>query len=1260
MSVGVGLIGLAYLALMLILPKGVPVAALIPGLVIGGLSAFTAMGLVLIYRSTRIINFAQANMGGVVATLVVLLVTVAHWNYLLALLGGVIAALFLGAGVERGLLGPLSKAPRLIATVATIGVAQLLAAATIFLPRLMHARARLGGAVPFHSPWAVQAHIGSLLLTSDHFQAMLAIPAVLIGLVWYFNKTDSGIGARGAADSVERAQLLGIPVRRLSLTTWMVASLLSSLGAVLLAGVQGFQVSTLGGPETLVMPMAAAVIAGLDSLTVAFVASLGIGVLQQAIFWSYPQSSVVDLIMFLLIVVALMFHRKPATRTGGDELGGFIALPRPLSRTVAALPEIRAGKLAGVLALLLLSTVPALRFNNSQLTFFSFAAIYMIVAASLVILAGWAGQVSLGQFGFVGIGAGVSGWLLTSYHASLLVCLTASMLVGVVAALVIGIPALRIRGIYLAAVTLAFALPASTFFLSSLHFPSLAPTRVIPPVLFGRFDLSRPRAFYYLCIVVVFVAFGLARNFRNSRLGRAAIAVRDNERLAAAVGASAIRIRLAAFAVSGALAGLAGSLYVVASRGIPFNGFAPQLSLQAFTMVVVGGMGSLWGAVLGALYVYIAQYFLGATSQLLVTGGGIIAVLSLAPGGLADLGYRLRDVGIRLLLRRRKLSTNLLYGRVDDDQAPLVLGWRRGASIRFSRFAVAVGNRVGIRRKKADPAAVIDGGAVALCCEQLEAGYGHLQILFGVNAEIDEREIFALLGTNGAGKSTILRVVAGLLPARRGRVIFRGTDITRLSPAERVGRGLVLVPGGRGVFGSLSVKDNLRLAAWLARRRGDKNFIDETTKQIFALFPVLEERLNQRASLLSGGEQQMLTIAQSLLCKPQLLMIDELSLGLAPAVVGALVDVVRKLNATGITVVLVEQSVNIAASIAPRALFLEKGQVRFSGPTSDLASNGQLVRSVFLADAKIGRTTAAKVHRREGAKGDAASPEVVMATQGLRKAYGGVTAIDGVDLELRRGEILGVIGANGAGKTTLFDVISGFVRADAGRLLLNGRDITRESAAARGALGLGRTFQDLRLIPSLTVAEAIAVALERHIDVREPVASTLGVGASLRSEMRVKERVDGLVEEFRLERFANSFISELSTGTRRVVELACASAHEPDVLILDEPSSGLAQSEAEAMIPLLREIKDRTGATIAIIEHDIPMIRELSDEIVCMHVGQIIARGTAETVLSDPRVIASYLGVDELALQRSGSSRPERSVARRRAEKAPEVPVVRR
>ncbi len=267
MSVGVGLIGLAYLALMLILPKGVPVAALIPGLV---------------------------NMGGVVATLVVLLVTVAHWNYLLALLGGVIAALFLGAGVERGLLGPLSKAPRLIATVATIGVAQLLAAATIFLPRLMHARARLGGAVPFHSPWAVQAHIGSLLLTSDHFQAMLAIPAVLIGLVWYFNKTDSGIGARGAADSVERAQLLGIPVRRLSLTTWMVASLLSSLGAVLLAGVQGFQVSTLGGPETLVMPMAAAVIAGLDSLTVAFVASLGIGVLQQAIFWSYPQSSVVS------------------------------------------------------------------------------------------------------------------------------------------------------------------------------------------------------------------------------------------------------------------------------------------------------------------------------------------------------------------------------------------------------------------------------------------------------------------------------------------------------------------------------------------------------------------------------------------------------------------------------------------------------------------------------------------------------------------------------------------------------------------------------------------------------------------------------------------------------------------------------------------------------------------------------------------------------------------------------------------------------
>jgi ABC-type branched-subunit amino acid transport system ATPase component/branched-subunit amino acid ABC-type transport system permease component len=1216
------------------LPRGFAIEAVIPGLIFGGLSALTAMGLVLIYRSTRIINFAQANMGGIAAALVVLLVEVARWNFWLACLTGLVGALVLGAWIEKAFIRRFVTAPRLILTVVTIGIAQLLAASTLLIQNAFGASERVGSIVPFHAPISASLHVGSFELSGGSILALGVVPFVLLGLVLFLSRTDAGIGARGTADSMERAQLLGIPVQRLGMLMWVIASVMSALGAILTASAQGFQSTLLPGPQTLVVPLAAAVVARFDSLPVAFGSSLAIGVLQQAIFWSYPQSSVVDLVIFAIILVALLLRRRAATRVDGEDLGGFVALsePRPLPAQILKLPEVRGARVGGLAAGMFAIAVVPLWLDGSSLTFFAFVSIFVILAASLVVLAGWGGQVSLGQFAFAGLGAGTTGWLLTTYQASLLVCLAASTLVGVVASLLIGLPALRIRGLYLAAVTLAFAVPASTFFLNSLHFPSFTPDLVTPPVLFGRFDLSSPRPFYYFCLIAALISLGLARNFRRTRIGRAAVGARDNERMVEALSISVTRIRLATFAVSGALAGLAGALYVLAYRGVPFGGFAPVLGLEAFAMVVVGGMGSLWGAVLGALYIYMSQYFLGAAAQLVIAGGGIITVLQFAPGGLAQLSNGVRDAVITKILRRHDLSPNLLFARPDEESAPIVVmdGRVKPARAHLKRRRNSTARRG--RKKVSTPAANAD----LLSCRQLEGGYGHLKILFGVDLEVREGEILALLGTNGAGKSTVLKVIAGVLPAN-GRITFAGADITGLKTAERVRRGLVLVPGGRGVFGSLTVRENLRLAGWLARRDGERAFLDATMEHIFELFPVLRERQSQKASLLSGGEQQMLTLAQALLCRPKLLMIDELSLGLAPVVVGKLLEVLRSLNASGVTVVLVEQSMNIASSAAPRAVFMEKGEVRFSGATAELATSGELVRSVFLGSVVASRRetesstkpVAALVTPAEGSA-------VALQVSNIEKTYGGVRAVAGVDITIQRGEILGVIGANGAGKTTLFDIISGFVRPDAGRIVLHGKDITSSSASQRAALGLGRTFQDLRLIPSMTVSEILALAHERHVDVREPIASVLGLTASLMSEASVKRRVDDLLETFNLGRYANSFISELSTGTRRVVELACACAHEPSVLILDEPSSGLAQREAEAMVDLIVDIKDRTGSAIALIEHDMHVIKSLSDEVVCMHLGGVIARGDADTVLTDDDVVSAYLGFDDTAVQRSG------------------------
>jgi branched-chain amino acid transport system ATP-binding protein len=233
---------------------------------------------------------------------------------------------------------------------------------------------------------------------------------------------------------------------------------------------------------------------------------------------------------------------------------------------------------------------------------------------------------------------------------------------------------------------------------------------------------------------------------------------------------------------------------------------------------------------------------------------------------------------------------------------------------------------------------------------------------------------------------------------------------------------------------------------------------------------------------------------------------------------------------------------------------------------------------------------------------------------------------------------LGIIGSNGAGKTTLFDLISGFVAPDAGRILLDGQEVNRLSAAARADLGLGRLFQDARLFPSLTVTETIATALERQVDVRDPIACLFYLGAVERSERKVAERVDELIETMGLGRYRDAFISELSTGTRRVVELACAMAHQPSVLLLDEPSSGIAQRESEALAEVLLNVRAATGTSMVVIEHDVPLVTSIADRMVCLHLGEVIASGSSTEVLADPRVIASYLGEEVVTIARSGKA----------------------
>jgi ABC-type branched-subunit amino acid transport system ATPase component/MFS family permease len=515
-------------------------------------------------------------------------------------------------------------------------------------------------------------------------------------------------------------------------------------------------------------------------------------------------------------------------------------------------------------------------------------------------------------------------------------------------------------------------------------------------------------------------------------------------------------------------------------------------------------------------------------------------------------------------------------------------------------------------------AAKADGRSTLLLVEGLDVSYGDVQVLAGVGIEAAEGEIVALLGTNGAGKSTLLQAIAGLVPANKGAVILDGRDITYAPAHEVAPRGVALVPGGWATFPSLTVADNLRAAGWPHRR--DRREAAARVDEVLAMFPPLRDVLAEPAANLSGGQQHMLGLAMALLARPRLLLIDELSLGLAPVLVDRLVAAVRDLARGGTTVVVVEQSLDVALTLAERAYFLDKGRVRFEGRTADLQERPDLLRSTFLGQAAAPARAEAPA---EAVEGDGAPALELM---GVSRSFGGIKAVDDVSLCVARGEVVGLIGPNGAGKSTLVDIASGFTPSDRGSIRLHGRDVSHLSANGRARRGLGRSFQAGRLFPGLAVETCLAVALDRWCEVTDPVQHALHLPAAYDEERRVARQVDELVDLLALDAYRQKFVHELSTGTRRVVELGCVMALRPTVVLLDEPASGLAQREVEALAPLLVRLRDRLGASFLVVEHDMPLVTAVSDRLVALDLGRVVAEGTPDDVLRHPEVVASYLG----------------------------------
>ncbi len=1182
-----------------LLPRQVPYGILLYGLVTGSTYSLIAIGLILVYRANRIINFALAEIGVFGAVLFENLIRASGWPWGAALILGVATAGVAGLVLELGLARRFFNSSRLVLSVATIGMAQLLAFGEYAVGQAFSGRPASAG---LRTPLSdLHFRVTGVVFDGNTVLLIAAVPIVAIALGAFLRRTDLGVATRASAENTERASLLGIPVRRLATLAWVLAALLAGLATVLRSPVVGIvSGSTLQGPTLLLRALTVAVLARFEDIRVAIVAGLAVGAIEQGLYYAYGGSTVSDVVFVGIIIAALLLQRRRRERPDDTQATSWEAIDdvRPLAAWQRRLPAVQWGRLAVWTAVAAVAVAVPAVLTPSRVFLASDVLVYAMVAVSLVVVTGWSGHISLGQFGLVAIGAAVAARLSADVHWDFLLALVLGGCAGAVVSMVLGAAAFRIKGFLFAVTSLGFAVAVGSFFLNARFFPYLLPIhRPERPVLFGRFDLNGELAYFYFSLAVLVVLVLAVMVLRRTRTGRVLIAMRDNDRAARSFGIGRITSQLMGFAVSGFVAGVAGGVLAAHDHAVSASAFSPAASIAVFSMAVIGGIGTLLGAILGAVLVRGATLSLTAQWAQLTTGLGLLVVLLVLPGGLGRAVLSARDA----LVRR-------LAGGTGPAPPPA------------------------LETDEPPPSHAPTGGRPVLACRSLDASFGPVQVLFGVDLEVAAGEMLALLGTNGAGKSTLLRTVAGAIPATGGAVMFDGKDITRTAPERTSSMGIVTVPGGRGTFPGLSVAENLRVAGWLHRR--DPDHLTRSLARALELFPVLAERLSQTAGTLSGGEQQMLTLAQALMARPILLMIDELSLGLAPAVVEQLVETLRLVHAGGTTVIVVEQSVNVALTICDRAVFLERGRVRFDGPTAALLERPDLLRAVFLdvptATGDTAGPDGAGGIERAPARAPTAPPVqgVALEGRGLSKSYGGIRAVDNLGLTVHDAEILGLIGPNGAGKTTVFDLLSGFTSPDAGSVLMGGVDITSWSPERRAREGMGRSFQSARLFPALTVRETVAVASDRHLDVRDPLSSVFALPVARDAEGAMWSRVDELLELTGLVAFADSLVSELSTGTRRIVDIACGLAEGPRVLLLDEPATGISLHETERLGPLLRWLRDTTGTALVLVEHELGLISEVADRLVAMEAGSVVASGPPTDVVSDPRVLASYLGTD--------------------------------
>jgi branched-chain amino acid transport system permease protein len=634
------------------------------------LGSLVALGLALVQRANRVINFAQADLGTVPTAFAYGCIT-SSWAlpWLLSFAIGLVAAVILGALVEFLLVRRFFKSSRLVLTVATIGISQLFLVGALLMPRIWGQQ--IIGDKTIEFPWHLEFTVGTQLFHSDEVISVLVVIAVLVGLGLFLRRSEIGIAVRASAERSDRAATLGIPVKRLNTLVWAMTAGMSFIGVFFRASILGLPLNPTLSLSFLLAALTALILGGAECLPAVALSAVALGVLEQGVAWHAPDNPTLIYVVYAAVIFAVLVLRRVGNRrVDVDDTASWRTAddPRPLPPELRRLPELITLRWVGIVAGL--GTLVALGawLGPSEQQKAATVACFCLVTLSIVVLTGWAGQVSLGQMSFAAVGAAAGAVSVATWHWDLSLALVFAGACGALVAVLVGLPALRLKGPYLAVMTLAFALATTGYLLNRNTWGWLPNGRITRPALFATIDLSSEGRMYTVCVVVALLGLVAAQGIRNSRTGRVLRAVRGNERAAEAYGVRVTQAKLTAFAISGFLAGVAGCLLTMISQQYSESPFTADQSVAVFTAAVVGGVGSLAGAVMGAIFAKGGSWFLPAAWQLLPSAVGVLAVLLVLPGGLADGWFKLRDGLARRLAVRHSIEAPSL---IADRAAPV-------------------------------------------------------------------------------------------------------------------------------------------------------------------------------------------------------------------------------------------------------------------------------------------------------------------------------------------------------------------------------------------------------------------------------------------------------------------------------------------------------------------------------------------------------------------------------------------------------------